>query len=61
MIYTTDDRQELSQLIDKYSLTMVVVGPRERSTYGNIDMAMFDTLGDRIIERGSYTVFTINK
>jgi uncharacterized membrane protein len=60
-IYTTTDKQELLELIAKYSLTMVVVGPREISTYGNIDMTMFDTLGDRIIERGAYTVFSINK
>jgi YYY domain-containing protein len=60
-IYTTNDEQELRQLIDKYSLTMVVVGPRERSTYGNIKMALFDTLGDRIIEHGTYTVFSTNK
>ena len=60
-IYTTDDEQELRELLDKYSLTMVVVGPRERSTYGNIDMAMFDTLGDRIIELGDFTVFSINR
>ncbi len=59
-IYTTSDTNELQELIDKYELTMVVVGPRERSTYGNIDMAMFDTIGDRIIEYGSYTVFRIN-
>jgi uncharacterized membrane protein len=60
-IYTTSDEHELRQLIDKYDLTMVVVGPRERSTYGNINMTMFDTLGDRIIEHGAYTVFSINK
>ena len=60
-LYTTDDESELSEIIDKYSLTMVVVGPRERSTYGNIDMTMFDTIGDRIIEHGFYTVFSINK
>jgi uncharacterized membrane protein len=60
-IYTADDEQDLAQLIDKYDLTMVVVGPRERSTYGNIDMAIFDTLGDRIIEHGDYTVFSIDK
>jgi len=60
-IYTTRDEQELRQLIDKYSLTMVVVGPRERSTYRNIKMSLFDTLGDRIIEHGAYTVFSTNK
>jgi YYY domain-containing protein len=60
-IYTTDDESELRRLIDKYSLTMVVVGPREISTYGNIDMTMFDTLGDRIIEHGEFTVFSINR
>jgi len=59
-IFTTTDREELSSLIDKYSLTMVVVGPRERSSYGNIDMSMFDTLGDRVIENGSYTIFKID-
>jgi YYY domain-containing protein len=59
-IYTTKDSAELQRLIDKYELTMVVVGPRERSTYGNIDMSIFDTLGDRIIEHGEYTVFSIN-
>ena len=60
-IYTTDDPDILNELIEKYSLTMLVVGPRERTTYGNIDMALFDTLGDRIIERGSFTVFSIEK
>jgi uncharacterized membrane protein len=60
-IYTTRDKQELRRLVDKYSLTMVVVGPRENSTYGNIDMAMFYTIGDRIIERGRYTVFSIDR
>ena len=59
-IFTTTDREELNILIDKYSLTMVVVGPRERSSYGNIDMSMFDTLGDRVIENGSYTIFKID-
>ena len=60
-IYTTDDEQELRNLITKYSLTLIVVGPREISTYGNIDMTMFDTLGDRIIERGEFTVFSIDR
>jgi YYY domain-containing protein len=60
-LYTTDDKSEIYEIIAKYSLTMVVVGPRERSTYGNIDMTMFDTIGDRIIEHGFYTVFSIKK
>lgn len=60
-IYTSEDSDEVARLFDKYGLTMVVVGPRETSTYGNIDMAIFDTLGDRIIEHGKYTVFSINK
>jgi YYY domain-containing protein len=59
-IYTTDDSDELQRLIAKYDLTMVVVGPRETSTYGNIKLGMFDTLGDRVIEHGKYTVFSID-
>ncbi|MEC9293885.1 MAG: DUF2298 domain-containing protein [Chloroflexota bacterium] len=60
-IYTTTDHAELNRLIDKYSLTMVVVGPRERSAYGDIDLALFDTFGDRVIESGSYTIFKIDQ
>ena len=51
-IYTTTEYSELNRLIDKYSLTMVVVGPREKSAYGDIDMSLFDTLGERVIESG---------
>lgn len=60
-IYTTSNVNEIQQLIDKYQLTMLVVGPRETSTYGNIDMTMFDTLGHRIIEHGDYIVFSTNQ
>lgn len=60
-IYTTDNENELRELIEKYSLTILVVGPREIAAYGNIDMSLFDTLGDRIIEHGEYTVFNINR
>ncbi|SVE59532.1 uncharacterized protein METZ01_LOCUS512386, partial [marine metagenome] len=51
---------ELNRLIDKYSLTMVVVGPREKSTYGHIDMSLFDTLGERVVESDSYTIYKID-
>jgi uncharacterized membrane protein len=60
-IYTSNNQHELVGLIDKYLLTFVVVGPRERSAYGKIDLALFDTLGERIIENGDYTVFSINR
>ena len=60
-IYTTTEYSELNRLIDKYSLTMVVVGPREKSAYGDIDMSLFDTLGERVIESGSYTIFKIDQ
>ena len=60
-IYTTNDYSELNRLLDKYSVTMVVVGPREKSTYGNIDMSLFDTLGERVIESGTYTIFKIDQ
>jgi uncharacterized membrane protein len=59
-IYTTKNTEELKVLIDKYGITMVVLGPRERATYGNIVAGMFDTLGDRIIQHGLYTVFSID-
>ena len=59
-IYTTRDTEELRALVNKYRITMVVLGPREIATYGNIVGAMFDTLGERIIEHGLYTVFSID-
>ena len=60
-IYTTDSEDELRELIEKYSLTILVVGPREKAAYGNINFSLFDTLGHRIIEQGDYTVFNFNR
>lgn len=59
-IYNGSDVEHVESLISKYRITLLVVGPRERAAYDNIDMSIFDTLGDRVIEKGSFTVFRID-
>ena len=58
-IYNGSDVEHVESLISKYRITLLVVGPRERAAYDNIDMSIFDTLGDRVIEKGAFTVFRI--
>jgi YYY domain-containing protein len=58
-IYNGSDVEHVESLISKYGITLLVVGPRERAAYNNIDISIFDTLGDRVIEKGAFTVFRI--
>ena len=60
-IYTSGDQAEVLRLVRKYDVTLAVVGPREKSTYGSRSMRIFDKLGERIIEHGKYTLYRFEK
>jgi uncharacterized membrane protein len=50
-LYTTRDLATARGLIDRYRVRFVVVGPIERTTYGDAGDAKWDTLGERVLER----------
>jgi YYY domain-containing protein len=59
-LYTTADLTEARALIARYGVRYVVVGPIERTTYGDAGLAKWDLLGERVFEREGTTVWRLS-
>jgi YYY domain-containing protein len=58
-LYTTTDLDEARELIDRYAVRYVVVGPIERTTYGDAGEAKWDELGERVFDQAGTTVWRL--
>jgi YYY domain-containing protein len=58
-LYTTTDAATARGLIARYDVRYVVVGPIERTTYGDAGTAKWDTLGERVFDRAGTTVWRL--
>ena len=60
-IYTTSDASEARRLLETYDVQYVVVGPRERSSYGTAGLAKFQAIGDAVFESEGVTVYRVRE
>lgn len=60
-MYTTLDASEAMRLLDKYHIQYVVVGPRERATYGNPGLAKFSQMGEAVFPEESVTIYRVRR
>ena len=58
-IYRAPDEATARPLLDKYGVRYVVVGPLERTTYGDAGIAKWDRLGRRVFDRDGTTVWEL--
>jgi YYY domain-containing protein len=58
-LYTTTNPIAARNLADRYGVRYVVVGPLERTTYGDRGLEKWDTLGERVFDRGGTTVWRL--
>ncbi|MGH2949142.1 MAG: DUF2298 domain-containing protein, partial [Solirubrobacteraceae bacterium] len=58
-LYTTPDPDTARALIARYAVAYVVVGPIERTTYGDAGTAKWDTLGERVFQREGTVVWRL--
>ena len=58
-IYRATDPADARPLLDEYGVRYVVVGPIERTTYGDAGVAKWDQLGTRVFERDGTTVWEL--
>jgi uncharacterized membrane protein len=58
-LYTTASEETARSLIDRYSVDYVVVGPIERTTYGDAGTAKWDALGERVFDREGTVVWRL--
>jgi YYY domain-containing protein len=59
-LYTTTDAAAARTLIDRYRIGYVVVGPIERTDYGDAGVAKWDRLGRRVLDRDGTTVWALS-
>jgi uncharacterized membrane protein len=55
----TGTAAEARPLLDRYGVRHVVVGPLERTTYGDEGVGKWDTLGRRVFDRDGTTVWEL--
>ena len=60
-LYETEDHETASELIAKYGLDFVVVGPREKSQYPSLHEGKFDTLGSRVLEFDELVIYCVKE
>jgi uncharacterized membrane protein len=58
-LYTTADEPTARELLGRYGVRFVVVGPIERADYGDAGLAKWDALGRRVFDREGTTVWQI--
>jgi len=51
LIYTTHDPAEAKALLDKYDVTYIYLGHRERDKYGTTGIPKFDEIADIVFRR----------
>ena len=58
-LYRAETAEEARPLIDRYGVRYVVVGPIERTSYGDAGTAKWDELGRRVFERDGTTIWEL--
>ena len=61
LIYETLDVEAAKNLLARYDVNYVYVGPRERRTYGTEGMAKFDEFMTRVFARGTVVIYYIDE
>ena len=60
-IYTTPDASEAVRLLKEYDVQYVMVGPRERASYGLGGLAKFPRIGEAVFESEDVTIYRVRE
>ena len=58
-IYESEDEVLTEELLQRYEVTYVVVGPRERAAYPSLDVSKFDSLGEKVLESNGVSIYQV--
>ena len=56
-IYSSGDEALVRDLIAKYKIRYIYVGPTERTVYGDAGIGLFDTIGKVAFQAGEITIY----
>ena len=60
-LYQSDDSQEAREILDRYGVTYIIVGPRERAKYGIQDAEKFERLSDVAFQEGDVVIYRVRR
>ena len=60
-MYESPTTAGAQQLLDRYDVRWVVVGPLERTEYGDAGVGKWDQLGERVYDRDGTTVWRLDR
>ncbi len=58
-IYELVDIPETRDILQRYDVTYVVIGPRERAAYPSLDAGKFDSLGEKVHESNGVSIYKV--
>ncbi|MBI4202142.1 MAG: hypothetical protein HY532_03385 [Chloroflexi bacterium] len=58
-LYQTGDSAEAKAILDKYGVTYIYIGQRERAKYGGISLTTFAVLGDEVFRQGDVVIYRV--
>ena len=60
-IYQTQDTEEAKNLLARYDVEYVYVGPRERQKYGTDGLAKFPALAETVFSKGDVAIYRVRR
>ncbi len=60
-IYSTTDASEAARLLEVYDVQFVVLGPRERASYGAGGLPKFSSIGEVVFESQDVTIYRVSE
>lgn len=61
VLYQTEDTAEAKEILERYGITYIVVGPRERARYGESGLAKFDEVGDEVFRQDNVVIYRVRE
>ena len=60
LIYNTSDASKALNLLTKYGINYVTIGPRERTSYPNMDVSKFSKIGGKVYSGDNVTIYRLH-
>ena len=58
-IYSIDNNYKNLEFLNNFRNFIIIIGPKERESYPNINIEIFDEISDRVFQNDQYILFKL--